>query len=161
MLGSYGGLPCVVDEKTTSAIGFSWADQWKLRGQFMGYCWACQQLGHPVNTAVIRGIGLLKTEYKFATQIEQFPQHLLDRWYQLLIQDASDIVEAYRWTKEHSEDTDFAFPYNFADACSSYGGCAFSSLCLAKDPSNYFSNFIRHRWDPLAKQQVKEIEEAA
>ncbi len=170
LLGSYSGLPCVVDEKTTSSIGFAWDSQWDLRGQFMGYSWACQQLGYPVNTAVIRGIGILKREYKFATSIKQYPQHLLERWYDRLIIDVESIVEAYTRIKNiNSESRDSTrevvtnrqFPPVYADACTSYGGCAFTTLCLAKDPEPFFSNYVRHRWDPLAKQPVKELEDAS
>lgn len=159
LLGDYNGLPCIVDEKTTSALGFAWADQWKLRGQFMGYCWACQQLGYPVNTAVIRGVAILKREIKIATAMEMFPQHLIDRWYKQLVKDLEEIVWAYAAFKQDGN-PDFYFPYNFADACSSYGGCAYSALCLADDPEPFFSNFIRHRWDPLSKNPVKELADA-
>lgn len=167
LLGSYQGLPCIVDEKTTTAMGYSWADQWKLRGQFMGYCWACQQLGWEVNTAVIRGIGILKTQYKFQTQIEQFPQHLLERWERMMYADINEMISAWQnsvpgsseaFTK--SEYMDISFPYNFADSCSSYGGCAFAPLCLAKDPEPYFSNYAKYRWNPLAKQPIEELEAA-
>jgi hypothetical protein len=160
LLGSYNGLPCIVDEKTTTAIGFAWADQWKLRGQFMGYCWACQQHGININTAVIRGIGLLKKEFKFATAIETYPQHLIERWHQLMLQDITRMVAAYRVAKEGGDlDLDYSFPYNFADSCSSYGGCSFAPLCLAKDPSNYLSAYTKYRWNPLAKQPLEELKD--
>ena len=156
LLGEYNGLPCVVDEKTTSSIGFAWDAQWDLRGQFMGYIWACQQLGYPVNTAVIRGIGILKRDYKFATSIKQFPQYLIDRWYKQLLLDLDEITAAYINRHTGTEDQ-VNFPYNFADACNAYGGCAFTSLCSAKQPEDFFSSYVKHRWDPLAKQPVKEV----
>ncbi len=156
LLGTYQGLPCIVDEKTTTQLGYSWAEQWKLRGQFMGYCWACQQYGYDINTAVIRGVAILKREYKFATQIEQYPQHLLDRWHQLLYRDINEMLTAWH----NREDDELFYPYNFADSCSSYGGCSFSNLCLAKDPEPFFSNYVRYRWDPLAKQPIEELEAA-
>ena len=170
LLGTYSGLHCVVDEKTTSSIGFTWDSQWDLRGQFLGYIWACQQLGYPVSTAVIRGIAIQKKEIKFATSIKQYPQHLIDRWHTQTILDLQDIVTAWKlwktegnsgWsTHEYQEHIEAqSFPYNFADACSSYGGCAFATLCSARDPTPFFSNYIRHRWDPLAKQPVKEQED--
>lgn len=156
LLGSFNGIPAVVDEKTTSQLGFSWADQWKLRGQFMGYIWACQQQGYHINMAVIRGIAILKRDIKFATAIEQFPQHLIDRWHRAMISDLREITFAYSQLKAGNTDYEALYPYNFADACSSYGGCAFSTLCAARDPEPYFSNYVRHRWDPLAKQPVQE-----
>lgn len=163
LLGMYANLPCIVDEKTTSSIGFAWESQWDLRGQFLGYCWACQQLDYPINTAVIRGIAIQKKEIKFATAIKQYPQYLIERWYHQTIKDVSEIVEAYDQVRVGdfmgwNETADFHFPYNFADACASYGGCAFATLCSVKDPEPFFSNYVRHRWDPLAKQPVKEVE---
>lgn len=155
LLGDYNGLPAVVDEKTTSSIGFAWDSQWDLRGQFMGYIWACQQLGYNVNTAIIRGIGILKREYKFATSIKQYPQYLIERWHRQLINDLNAIVLAYN--AKTGADQDW-FPPVYADACTSYGGCAFTTLCSARDPEAFFGTYARHRWDPLAKQPVKEVE---
>lgn len=160
LLGTLSGLNCIVDEKTTTAMGYTWPDQWKLRGQFMGYLWACQQLGYEVNCAVVRGIGILKTQYKFQTHIEQFPQHLIDRWHLMMVHDIAEMVVAYKKHKEGLWNNDLLFPYNFADSCSAYGGCAFATLCLAKDPEPYMSNYAHYRWDPLAKQPIKELEAA-
>lgn len=161
LLGHLASIPAVVDEKTTSALGATWSAQWSLRGQFMGYIWACQQNGLEINTAVVRGIALLKRETKFATVIETFPQHLIDRWYRNLIRDLRSIRTAYIALREAGIDTaeDF-YPYNFADACTSYGNCAFIDLCRAKDPEPFFSNFIHHRWNPLARQPVEEAPNA-
>jgi hypothetical protein len=109
----------------------------------------------------------LKTDYKFATAIEQFPQHLIDRWYEMLIMDLHSIVNAYRnlsdpaWEANNVDPSKINFPYNFADACTSYGGCAFVLLCSVKDAEPFFSNYVRHRFDPLAKTPVKEIDNAA
>lgn len=156
LLGTFNGIPCVVDEKTTSQLGYSWASQWALRGQFMGYIWACQQLGYPVNMAVVRGIALLKRDIKFETAIVQFPQHLIDRWHKMLISDVKELAFAYEAYRDGKYDDESVYPYNFADSCSSYGGCAFATLCSAKDPEAYYNNYIRHRWDPLAKTPIQE-----
>ena len=160
LLGAINGLPAVVDEKTTSSIGFQWDAQWDLRGQFMGYIWACQQLGYSVNTAVIRGIGILKRDIKFATSIKQYPQHLIERWYHQLLNDVTTISDSYKQlTRPHGAETlDDGFGYNFADSCGAYGGCAYAPLCLAKEPEAFEVNYVKHRWDPLAKQPVKDVE---
>jgi len=160
MLGSWNGLACVVDEKTTEQMGTYWQKQWDLRGQFMGYCWACQQLGYDVSHAVVNGIAIQKLQYKFQRVPVQFPQHLIQRWYNQLIQDIRDMSNAYTSIQMEPHLSDSFYPFNFADACSSYGGCAFISLCLAKEPENYFNNFTRFVWNPLAKQAIKELEEA-
>lgn len=156
LLGSYNGLPCVLDEKTTSALGPTWVAQWNLRGQFMGYCWACRQLGYPVSHAAVRGIALLKREYKFETAIVQFPTYLIDRWAAQLCYDLHQLVGAYKLVKANPADLDLAFPFNFADACSSYGGCAFATLCSVNNPEDFLNNYVKYLWDPLAKQPMKE-----
>lgn len=158
LLGSYAGLPCVVDEKTTYSLGFSWDSQWDLRGQFMGYVWACQQHGYDVQTAIIRGIGIQKREIKIATSIKQYPQYLIDRWYQLLLQDLSEMVHAYRMVQQAigwNGHPDRQFPFNFADACTAYGGCPFSTLCQAQTPESFFTSYHHYRWNPLAKQPLE------
>jgi hypothetical protein len=158
LLGELDGLKCVMDEKTTSQLGAAWDAQWDLRGQFMGYIWACQQQGFQLNTAIIRGIPIMKRSEKPAVQsIKQFPQHLIDRWYRQLLLDLHDIRHSYNYAKANPDRISDVFNYNFADSCNSYGGCAFAPLCLAKHPEDWEVNFVKHRWDPLAKQPVKEV----
>ncbi len=154
MLGSYNGLPCIVDEKTTGKMG---SGSWALRGQFMGYCWACQQMGLPVNVAVVREIGLYAKDYRIQQHMEQYPQHLVERWANQLRYDVYEMVDAYKSLRD-PEHTDINYPFNFADACTAYGGCSFQNLCLAKDPTSYFSSFSHYRWNPLAKQPILELE---
>lgn len=48
------------------------------------------------------------------------------------------------------------YAMNFADACDSYGGCAFRTLCCARDPQDFISNYTHYRWDPLALKPVSE-----
>jgi hypothetical protein len=169
MLGVYdhpgGQINVLVDEKSTASIGSYWASQWALRGQFLGYCWACQQQGIYVSTACVRGIAIQKTQFVCATALPEYPQWLIDRWYREMYRDMEGIVRAYvaikRRVQTSEEELDQALEYflplNLGDACSSYGGCAFQTLCETNDPWRYTSNYIRHRWDPLKKQPVEEI----
>jgi hypothetical protein len=152
LLGTFNDLPVIVDEKTTQALGPTWVEQWGLRGQFMGYCWACQQLGYPVSTAAVRGIALLKREYKFETAIVQFPAHLITRWYEQLCYDLHQICGSYALHKRDPEAQALAFPFNFADACTSYGGCAFTTLCSVSNPADWTHNYVRFLWNPLEKE---------
>lgn len=144
MLGDWDGLLTVLDEKTTSALGQSWLDQWKMRGQFIGYCWACQQLGYPVRQVVVRGIGLLKTEIKFLSALQQYPQYLIDRWYEELLNTTNEMVACVKL--DH-------FTYNFGDSCAAYGGCAYSQLCEASEPENWVSNYDVRIWNPLLRAE--------
>lgn len=140
LLGSFNGLPVVVDEKTTSALGPFWLRQWDMRGQFLGYMWACKQLGYAVDHVVVRGIAIQKTQHQFATVPVQYPQTLIDRWYFELLNTLHSIVadfESGYWA------------YNFGDACSSYGGCSFSDLCRAANPDNWMNNYEPNLWTPV------------
>jgi hypothetical protein len=160
LLGLYNDIPCILDEKSTGSIGINWMEQWDLRGQFMGYCWALQQQGFPTADAIVRGISIQKTMYRSATAMVHFNPFMLDRWYRQMIRDLQEMSRAYieflsgEPTQLRAEDS---YPYNFADACSSYGGCAYSPLCRAAHPERFFTSYDRYLWDPLAKQPMKEL----
>jgi hypothetical protein len=162
MLGYYGSerLPVIVDEKTTSSIGFAWENQWSLRGQFLGYIWALQQLGFSIQNVAVRGIAIQKTQFKFATALPTFGHHMVARWEGQLINDLIDITETYKqWIPRVTEEklVEGYWDMNLADACTSYGGCAFTTLCSAKRAQPFFTNYIKHRWDPLARNPVIEV----
>lgn len=146
MLGLYHDLPCIVDEKTTSALGESWAKQFELRGQFLGYCWACKQLGYNVNNVFARGIALLKRSYNHITVPKQYPNYLIDRWYSQTCLTLSNITSAY-----HLAELGHGFQFNLGDACSAYGGCPYLLLCTAKEPTTWFDQYERETWNPLHK----------
>lgn len=135
-------LPVLMDEKTTSMMGASWSRQWDLRGQFLGYCWAAQQLGYPISTVIVRGIAIQKTQHQFAQLPVQVPSYLIDRWHRELLKSIQRIIDL--WSMDD-------WPYVFGDACSSYGGCAFMDLCKADDPSKWISNYEERTWSPIAK----------
>lgn len=147
MLGKWDDLLTVLDEKTTSALGQTWLNQWEMRGQFLGYCWACQQLGYPVRQVAVRGVGILKTEIKFLTALQQYPQYLIDRWYEELLNTVREIQGC--WHTNH-------FTYNFGDACSSYSGCSYKQLCVASDPESWVdTNYTVRVWNPLLRETTQ------
>src|SRR5262245_9254719 len=82
------GTPIPRDEKTTGR-GFSsdWARQWNLRGQFIGYVWACQQCGLDVSEVCVRGISIMKQNIRHAESIQSFSNDLVARWYEQLRRD--------------------------------------------------------------------------
>jgi len=151
LLGKMNGLPVVLDEKTTQSLGATWVNQWRLRSQFMAYCWACQRLGYPVHTAVASGIALLKTEYKFERAYEMFPSYIIDRWYTQMRRDVNQIIDAYTALKKGGNIDDL-YDFNFSNSCTSYGGCAYQILCLSKNPEDFYNNFVKNTWNPLAKE---------
>lgn len=134
-------LHVIVDEKTTGSLATSWTRQWDLRGQFLGYTWACQQLGYPVSDCIVRGIGMYKAGPQFLAVPTHYPKHLVDRWYIQLLKTVNTIRDCY----EQNE-----WGYDFADACSSYGGCPYVDLCKHRDPEPWFSNYSERTWSPVA-----------
>lgn len=148
MLGEYIRRPCVRDEKTTgSSIGQSWADQWNLRNQFIGYTWACRELGIDLDTVIVRGIAIQKTQIVHAEAIKVYSDALRARWLEQLRRDLWRIRKAW--------DDDY-WDFNLADACSAYGGCPFATACSAPDPTPWLENFAIRHWNPLNKNPVSE-----
>lgn len=142
LLGRYthNDLLVVLDEKTTGSLSTSWSRQWDLRGQFIGYVWACQQLGYNVQDVIVRGIGMYKTGPQFLAVPTNYPKHLIERWYEQLLKTIDHII----WCYTHNE-----WSYDFADACSSYGGCPYVDLCKHKNAENWFSNYQTRTWSPV------------
>lgn len=151
MFGKWGQKLVVRDEKTTTSIGASWAEQWDLRSQFMGYVWACQQSGMNVDTVCVRGIGILKTKFTMVDAFKTFPSHKVERWLEQLRRDLWRIHRA--WDEGY-------WDFNYADACSSYGGCVFRDVCGSPEPDRWRRGFTVRRWNPLLKNPVEETTNA-
>jgi len=152
MLGTRHGQLLWVDEKTTSQLGPTWANQWNLRGQFTGYTWACQQYGYPVTGGIVRGISFTK-EFGFAESLQLRASYQVESWYQQLIRDIARVIDAYKsgW-----------YDQAFGDACSAYSGCPFRALCEAQDPENWIEGRYGIRdWDPLRKVPYVQPEQKA
>lgn len=153
MLGSYSGRPCVRDEKTTGgSIGQRWAEQWDLRAQFMGYVWACQQCGIDLDTVVVRGIAIQKTQIVHAEAIKVYSTQMLEKWKEQLRRDLWRLVRSY--------DEQY-FDYNFGDACTSYGNCVFTNVCSSSNPETWLQEFQIKHWNPLDKNPAKGARDAA
>jgi hypothetical protein len=150
MLGEYLGKPCILDEKTMKSMSSSFAFQWAMRGQFIGYCKAVTQaLNIKVDTAVIRGTALLKEEIKHIEAIQQYPDHLIARWERELDATLRQIVEC--WQTEH-------WDYNFGDTCTAWGQCPYTILCTARDPTPWYSDFTVRRWNPVLRDPTTDHE---
>lgn len=152
MLGSYMGRPVVRDEKTTgSSIGQDWAKKWDLRSQFMGYVWACQQCGIDLDTVVVRGIAIQKTQIVHSEAIKTFSKFMIDRWHEQLRRDLWRIRRAY---------DDRYWDYNLADACTAYGSCVFTDICQSPNAETWLKQFVVRKWNPLDKNPAKEKQDA-
>lgn len=135
----------IEDDKTTSYLGRSWADQWELRSQFTGYCWAAEQSGIPVDGVLVRGISILKTRFDHAQHITFRPKWEIERWYKQTCRDLARWIECWR---------DGYYDYNLGEACNEYGGCAFSQICKHPNPGEWLpAYFTQRKWNPLTRTE--------
>lgn len=147
MLGKYLGKPVVVDEKTSKSQSSSFAFKWGMRGQFLGYLHAIREtLGIKVDTAVVRGTALLKTEIKHQQAIQTYQDFLVERWKEELDRTLLAIRDC--WEKEY-------WPYNFGDSCEAYGECPFKTVCTARDQEVWFNDYVVRRWNPLLRNPIE------
>jgi hypothetical protein len=146
MLGEYLGMPIVCDDKTTGTGLYSgWSEKWDLRGQFIGYTWAAQQLGIAADSCAVRGVGILMTKIDHAEAIKPYSDDLRARWLEQLRRDLWRIVRM--WDEGY-------FDYNFAESCTDYGSCIFSTACQSSDPEPWLNNFEVRRWNPTKSDPV-------
>lgn len=147
MVGTYEGRPCVKDDKTTgSTMSTGWSEKWDLRSQFLGYVWACQQMGMDLDTVVVRGTSILKTKIDHAEAVKVYSQALVARWHEQLRRDL--------WRMRRMWDEGY-FDYNLADACTQYGSCIFLPMCQSVDPEVWTNQYEVRHWNPLAKDPTK------
>jgi hypothetical protein len=159
MLGLHrNGSLMAVDEKTASQLGATWSGNWDVDSQFTGYIAGARSYSVPVVGAVIRGISILKTSYGSAEAIVYRPAWEISRWYAQLLRDVEGMVRAWREAKalsDRGERWDLGPGLNWAldkNACSSYGGCMFKSLCKVEDMRNYIPiEYIHREWKPLER----------
>jgi hypothetical protein len=140
----------VGDEKTSTALGETWAQQWDLESQFTGYVMAALQYGYPVAGVVVRGVGLLKTKISHSEALVYRSQWVIDRWWQQLNRDIYRMVHC--WNEDY---WDLALSKN---SCAAYGGCLFKMLTESQDPESYVAIHYRPRtWDPMAKDHGEKL----
>lgn len=140
------GMMAIKDEKTMgSNAGRTWGDMFSVRGQFLGYTWACRRrLGLPLNTVIVRGVVILKTMFHWPQIIKQYPEHMLDKWELVTRSTLARMVDS--WSNDKWEEQ-----YSFGDACSSYGGCSFIDLCASDKPERWYPTYRHRTWNPLLK----------
>lgn len=147
-LGQMYGRPVIKDDKTAGSIGDYWAEQWDMRGQFLGYLWACQESGIQVEEVVVRGVGILKTKIHQVEAIKTYSQHLIAKWREQLRRDLWRIRRA--WDEKY-------WDLNFGDSCNSYGTCMFIRACTSQNPEDWLrGEFEVKHWNPLNKNPEEE-----
>jgi hypothetical protein len=146
MVATYAGSLSIYDDKTTSQLGATWANQWNRRGQFSGYSWAAREYGIPATQVVVRGIAILKTTINHAQAITVRTLHHIAEWHAQTIRDIRRAIEC--WKEGY-------YDVNLSDACTSYGGCMFQQPCMSNNPEPWLDGqFIRKIWDPVTRTET-------
>ncbi len=141
MIGVHTNAIYAVDEKTTTRLGPSWSNQWTLRSQFLGYCWAAQQYDYPVAGAIVRGLSILKNDFGHAEVIVQNPPHKIKAWHEVMLHSVERMVEDWKQMR---------FLQDFDAACTSYGNCPFSIVCDKHNPEKWIpTNYTVRVWNPM------------
>ena len=127
MIAEFANGIYVVDEKTTSSLGASWARQWEMRSQFTGYIWAARDYGIEATGAIVRGVSILKTKYDTQQAITYRAPFEVDRWLDQTCRDIERYIEM--WQRGQ-------WDYDLDHACAEYGGCSFVQICKSASPSS-------------------------
>jgi hypothetical protein len=156
MLAEYNGQVFVFDDKTTSALGPRWNDQWEFRSQFTGYCLGAKTFDVPVAGAIVRGHCILKGSFKFAQPITYRKQFQIQQWWDDLHALVHQMIEAYNRAKAAEEEsgtlgTRSYFPTTgtFNDGCNAFAGCAYRTLDGTQHPQRWLGDFAIRVWDPM------------
>jgi hypothetical protein len=146
MLAEFNKGIFIFDDKTTTSLGPSWANQWRLRSQFTAYTVGAQAAGFSVVGAIIRGIAILKTKYNLAEVITHRPPHIVEAWKKRIVHDAERMIEMWEsgyWPEYGQEN----------GGCGNYGGCPYQVLCEAANPQGYLDVYYQNtRWDPIVRE---------
>lgn len=154
MLGQSGDKFFVVDEKTSGSLGEYWARRYELSAQFTGYCWAARTFGFPVVGALIRGIGILKTELKHAEMPLYRPDWMIAEWYHELVQEVGEMIDAWRALDDDMANQWHPLIFNpdYNEACGAYGGCKYQPVCKTAPIGReklLEANYEKRLWVPL------------
>ena len=146
MVATYAGSLSIYDDKTTSQLGASWANQWNRRSQFSAYTWAAREYGMQVSQVVVRGIAILKTTINHAQAITIRTPHHVNEWHKQVVRDIKRAIDCYN---------EGYFDVNLSESCSSYGGCMFLQPCMSNNPDPWLEGqFVRKIWDPVTRTET-------
>jgi hypothetical protein len=145
-VASFAGGNFIVDEKTATSLGGSWAQQWDLRSQFTGYCWASREIGIKVDGVLVRGVSILKTKYDTQQAVTYRSEYEIDRWVRQVERDIRRMIAC--WEEGY-------WDYNLDHACTEYSGCSLRNVCKSPNPETWLPTYFERRvWDPLAREEV-------
>lgn len=150
-ISTNGGGLYVMDHKTTSIMGPSWASSFTLSHQLHGYAWAVEQLlQREVSSAVVNGLGIRKPtrtgkSFEFQRVVVPIQRSLLDEWKQDTLHILSDYIEmALRGY----------FPKHVTWCQGKFGECPFFKVCTlpTEDQREIVldsGEYQRNEWSPL------------
>lgn len=143
----YAGGRWPEDDKTTSQLGASWANQWSLRSQFTGYAWAARQFFENIQGVLVTGIAIRKTGYDHQRHSTPRMTPLIELWYEQTERDLLRMIEC--WKAGY-------FDYTLDEACGSYGGCIFREVCGREDEAPWLdAGFVKREWNPIARMETE------
>ena len=144
-LGRLGGMPVVLDDKTTSQFRSTWAPSLSFRAQFIGYVFAIQRLVDPAcDTLIARQTAIRATGPEHREALVQYPKHVVRRWLETTRNTLDLLVRAYATGR---------FAPTLGDACVAWSRlCEFAPLCLSHEPEARFGDYAVSRWSPLARE---------
>lgn len=150
---------CVMEHKTGSMSGQTWARQWALSIQVGAYVHACN-LAYGQNTTplTVSGSFFLKTKRNFERVACLRSEAAQRNWASIVSSTLASMEEQFELLSE-CRDSDpilYAFPMRPV-ACNSYSGCQFHDLCtcvanpLRLGPTPPIG-FVEYWWNPLQEE---------
>ncbi len=152
MVVDYNNAIFGYDDKTTTQLGPTWASQWDMRAQFSAYTWGARKAGIPMTGFIVRGLCILKKNYKTAEAVTYRPDWMVKRWEKSMYFLLDRMLEDYKKLGEEVE-----WETNQDDTCTAYGGCEFKKFCLMQPEGkeSWLSPaFTRAHWDPVTRTRI-------
>ena len=142
MFCRYRGARLVTDEKTGTKAGDTWPEKWDMRGQFIGYTWAAQQLGVKADGVLVRGVIIRKYDTtEFPHVVKTYAPWEVEEWLEGVREQVAEIERRWdnrRWRKSRG------------NACTAFNrACEYTPLCKSRDEALYHTHYRHERWDPL------------
>lgn len=153
MVGEHeNGLRLGEDDKTTSQLGDSWFNRWRLSNQIIGYTWGAREHNLNIGGFNVRGISLLKNDFGHAESVVLVNDWEIERFKVNLTLTVHRMIEAYETFKREGN-ADVAFEHDMGGSCNAYGGCDYLNLCTTKNPESFIPiHYVKSVWNPLASR---------
>jgi hypothetical protein len=170
----------ILDDKTCSQLGATWAQQWQTRAQFLCYAWAVREFlkakDHPAPWGLkVRGICLSKTgnpnrnPARFEEYVQPILWSLVDKWEKDYLEPL--LSDLHRWTAAQDRvasrpgdpPSGASFPrHGFSVGCINYHSpCPYTPICTSNQERVWYRSYDRKRWDPVTgtMHDVEPLEE--